>query len=170
MKSFTQRSISVFKQQCYWTVSWTIWILSTPSHSISLWSILKLSSHPRLHFAWKPPRVSAHARDCVGNPHLLPWLRCESPVSIATTWDNRTWWRHNQGRQAPHTPPTQNSKLIDPQTTVTSMVPFAKVKGQTATDCYNVTLRINVTLFCKFNSNVPTTCSESYLNLISSQI
>jgi len=39
-----RRSITVFTT-CHWPLSWARWIQSTPSHAISLRSILMLSSH-----------------------------------------------------------------------------------------------------------------------------
>jgi len=44
----TRRWITVFRRARDWSLSWTRWIQPTPSHSISLRSILKLSSHLNL--------------------------------------------------------------------------------------------------------------------------
>jgi hypothetical protein len=41
----TNRFITVFTRAHYWPLSWARWIQSTPSHPISLRSILTLSSH-----------------------------------------------------------------------------------------------------------------------------
>jgi len=44
----THKFITLFTRACLWSLSWARWIQSTPSHHISLRSILMLSFHPGL--------------------------------------------------------------------------------------------------------------------------
>jgi hypothetical protein len=46
----TRRFITVFTRALHWSLSWARAIQSTPSHPISLWSILILSTYLRLGF------------------------------------------------------------------------------------------------------------------------